>query len=574
MRPPRNCYFEGTRVSAYPYRIQILWIALLALVWLGFCSPGSGGLNLLLGAVVVLVAAASIVWKTRRTRARRRATTHMLAEVDRTLRGLPPGLKRHTPLVITVGDPNAMAGAWGEDIMRITDAAIWVRCDTPAALMHVAGALKHWRNGHGPDAVALLIATDRGSAETLSATAWKPWRSAIVTASRAVGYTLPTCLALYIQVPWNGKDECPWFGVSGSEPLDTHAMTDLLASRLQHDALAALPVKAESSGLRFAWLDAVMRWSSHALWPLWVNGRSPLNVVAFGATAVAGVPDSSAPFGHYVAQLTGLASVPAKHNLSPRYPLPDALLAGMPRRPIRRIWPRALAHAVIALAAFFGAGTVASAWQNGALMKRLAEDIARYQILLPAQDAARVDALALIKRDRDELEIYANAGVPIRLGFGLYRGTLWVPIVNRAIADYQPPPAPPSMIELNSMSMFNTGSAVLNPGSNRTLVGALEMIKLHPDKRVLIAGHTDSLGQPDTNLRLSLARAAAVRDWLIDASGLSATRFAIQGYGDTRPRAPNNIEAGRALNRRVEITLIPDCRDDGSDSTKGHPACS
>lgn len=60
--------------------------------------------------------------------------------------------------------------------------------------------------------------------------------------------------------------------------------------------------------------------------------------------------------------------------------------------------------------------------------------------------------------------------VPMRLAFGLYRGAPWLPVVNRLIVGYQPPAPPPSMIELNSMSLFKSGSAVLTPGSNRVLV--------------------------------------------------------------------------------------------------------
>jgi len=84
------------------------------------------------------------------------------------------------------------------------------------------------------------------------------------------------------------------------------------------------------------------------------------------------------------------------------------------------------------------------------------------------------------------------------------------------------------------------------------------MIKMHPDKRILVAGHTDNVGTPQSNLNLSTARAEAVRDWLTDASGIAATQFAIQGYGDTRPIASNETPDGRAKNRRVEITLVPD----------------
>ncbi|MNW07669.1 Outer membrane porin F precursor [compost metagenome] len=65
----------------------------------------------------------------------------------------------------------------------------------------------------------------------------------------------------------------------------------------------------------------------------------------------------------------------------------------------------------------------------------------------------------------------------------------------------------------------------------------------------------------------------SVRNWLADAAGLPLTHFATQGYGDTRPKADNDTEAGRAANRRVEITLVPDCRD-GDRVTSGQSACS
>lgn len=133
-----------------------------------------------------------------------------------------------------------------------------------------------------------------------------------------------------------------------------------------------------------------------------------------------------------------------------------------------------------------------------------------------------------------------------------------MPALNDAIASYVPPPPPPAVVTLDSMSLFDSGRAQLKPGSNRAMVGALEMIRSHPDKRILVAGYTDNVGNPDSNLKLSTARAEAVRDWLIDASGIPATQFAIQGYGMTRPIASNDLPEGRARNRRVEITLVPD----------------
>lgn len=561
-------------MSGYPYRLQAIWVVLLALAWIGFCSPWTLGINGLLAAFVVGVAVVVLVWITRRTRARQRATARTLTVVEGSLRALPPDLRRHTPLIITMGDPHAMTCVWGDDEVRMTDAALWVRCESPSMLMHLADALKRWRGGQGPDAIAVLIAADQGNADMQAVTVWKPWRSALSAAGRAVDYALPVCVAVYAEST-RDKDASPWFGVSGATPLNGRGMPAVLAPRLEHYVRMAPPTEPETRARRAASLDALVRWASTALWPIGDDGRAPWRVMAFGVTVVPGFPASRAPFGQFVAQATGLVRPSADRRVVSRYPLPDALLTGVPRQPVRRAWPRALAHAVMGLMVFFVAGAAASAWQNRALMQRIAGHVARYQGIAATQDAARVDALVAIKQDRDDLERYANAGVPMRLGFGLYRGAPWLSVVNRLITSYQPPAPPPSMIELNSMSLFRSGSAVLNPGSNRVLVAGLEMIKAHPDKRVLIAGHTDAVGQPAANLKLSEARAAAVRDWLVDASGLSPTRFAIQGYGDTRPKASNDTEVGRAANRRVEITLIPDCRDDdGSRSTQGHPACS
>lgn len=562
-------------MPGYPYRLQTVWLALLALVWLGFCSPWSMGLNALLATGVVGAALVAIVGVTRRLRALQRATAHTLAAVDHMLRVLPSDLKRHTPLVIAAGDPCAMAGAWGEQVVSVTDAAIWVRCESPSTLMHLADALKRWRGGQGPDGVVLLLAADQGDAESLAATAWKPWRPAVSAASRAVGYVLPVCVAVVATAPAEDDITCPWFGVSGTQRLYATDVPTVLATPLRQYMRDTTAPDAQRRAQQAVLLDSLVRWATATLWPLWTEGRAPLRITAFGMTVARGGPMATAPFRQFVADVTGLAGASVDRGGLSHYPLPNALLAGMPRQPVRRAWPRALAHAVIGLTLFFTIGAAASAWQNRALIQRVADHVTGYQAIPSDQDTARVDALALIKHDRDELERYANVGVPMRLGFGLHRGAPWLPTVNRLIASYQPPAPPPSMVELDSMSLFKSGSAVLNSGSNRVLVAALDMIKAHPDKRILVAGHTDAVGLPATNLRLSEARAAAVRDWLVDASGLSPTKFAIQGYGDTRPKTGNDTEAGRAANRRVEITLIPDCRDDhGSHPTEGHPACS
>ena len=594
----------GPRLTGYPYRTLFVWIAILALIWLVLSSPWSTGWNAIFAVLVVFLALIAVVIATKRIRARREASHHVLSAIDRALSSLPADLKRNTPLVLAVGDhDSALADSFGSDLVRATDSAIWVRNNDPDRLMHLADALKRWRDGQGPDAVAYLLAADEATGSVTLQVKLKRWRSAIGEASRAVGYPLPVCVALYVREIDGNPDECPWFGVSGAEPLQPGSLPALIATRLAWYTRVASPEMADerqSRAHRAARLDALARWASEAVLPALVDaqrGAPPLRPVAFGVTAIEGRPAGDSLYGQFVAGITelplpgaqGIAMSQASQVRTPLHcPLPDPLIHGIPPQPVRRALPHVLAHAFVWLAACFCAAAAASAWQNRALVERVVGDMARYKAIAPTQDAARIDALKAVKRDRDELERYARSGVPPRLGLGFYRGAPLLPPANDLIASYQPPPPPasPSTIELDSMSLFRSGSAVLNPGSNRVLISALDMIKVHADRRVLIAGHTDSIGNPASNLKLSEARAASVRNWLADASGIALTQFAIQGYGDTRPKTSNDTDAGRAANRRVEITLVPDCRDtrhvslNSSDSNnsgstnQGHPACS
>ncbi|MCZ4279076.1 OmpA family protein, partial [Rhodococcoides yunnanense] len=78
-----------------------------------------------------------------------------------------------------------------------------------------------------------------------------------------------------------------------------------------------------------------------------------------------------------------------------------------------------------------------------------------------------------------------------------------------------------------------------------------------PGWLIVVAGHTDITGDTKANQVLSLKRAEALRDWMLSTSDVSPTCFAVQGYGATRPLASNDTPEGRATNRRVEISLVP-----------------
>ena len=102
---------------------------------------------------------------------------------------------------------------------------------------------------------------------------------------------------------------------------------------------------------------------------------------------------------------------------------------------------------------------------------------------------------------------------------------------------------------------FQLNEAVLTPESHAALDEVAASLVAHPEVRVEVAGHTDDLGTPQRNAALSLARAEAVRSYLI-SRGVISDRLVVRGYGATMPVAGNDNDAGRALNRRVELRLI------------------
>jgi outer membrane protein OmpA-like peptidoglycan-associated protein/predicted Fe-Mo cluster-binding NifX family protein len=99
---------------------------------------------------------------------------------------------------------------------------------------------------------------------------------------------------------------------------------------------------------------------------------------------------------------------------------------------------------------------------------------------------------------------------------------------------------------------FDTGKATLKPESGAALEAAALLLHRYPDLNLSIEGHTDNVGSADENLRLSLARAKAVKTALIELE-VDPSRLKTKGFGETKPVASNDTEAGRATNRRVEL---------------------
>ena len=102
--------------------------------------------------------------------------------------------------------------------------------------------------------------------------------------------------------------------------------------------------------------------------------------------------------------------------------------------------------------------------------------------------------------------------------------------------------------------LFETGAANLAPGSAASISRIGDFMRQYKNRTARIEGHTDSMGNEDTNYDLSVSRANSIRAALIQ-NGIEPARISTVGFGESRPVATNNTSDGRRQNRRVEIVF-------------------
>ncbi len=103
---------------------------------------------------------------------------------------------------------------------------------------------------------------------------------------------------------------------------------------------------------------------------------------------------------------------------------------------------------------------------------------------------------------------------------------------------------------------FDFNQATLKPQSEPALREIAEALKKMPQRRIIIEGHTDDIGTDRYNDELSARRADAVKAALVHDFGVNAETLTTVGYGERRPVETNATLAGRARNRRVELTCV------------------
>ncbi|AOI72731.1 OmpA family protein [Burkholderia ubonensis] len=564
----------------YPLRTVVTLTAVLALAVIWLVLSIDRGAAWGLTAVIVTVSLLAGWLHMRKLARLREQHAHVLTQLGAATVDLPVGLRTRMPVALVVGDGLAALFDREDAITRyvhVGNGAIWLRVDQPQDLSRLAVAIRQWRDGHAPDCVVLSVAPAMHANSDVLAQRLRVIRQAAADASKALGTALPGYVAIYQRLTddpatnptQSGDTTAQWYGASAASPIvDAHRF-DAAIEAAEAEVVHAGGNRATAA--RAAGLAAIVAWTQRSVFNVLADRRQPAPAWhLFGAGWIDCGPETGPgkPWERDVRTRIAVAPRLLPGSTTP-WPLPQPLIEAAPQRAWRSPRVAAVGHVFAIVACATAVAIWGAAKNNEALLTRIGEHLARYDEIPQTHDAAKRDALRALVSDRDQLDRFARSGVPLRLSFGMYRGRNLLSPLNDAIASYEPPSPPPSVVTLDSMSLFDSGKAALKPDSTRAMVGALELIKAHPGKRILVAGHTDAVGKPDRNLKLSVDRAAAVRDWLVDASGIAPTRFAIQGYGDTRPVADNATPEGRAKNRRVEITLVPDAP---AQAPSGNPA--
>jgi outer membrane protein OmpA-like peptidoglycan-associated protein len=112
------------------------------------------------------------------------------------------------------------------------------------------------------------------------------------------------------------------------------------------------------------------------------------------------------------------------------------------------------------------------------------------------------------------------------------------------------------VIRLDNL-IFEQGRSKIDPSSYEELDLLVAMMKQHKSMVIQLEGHTDYLGDPDKNLKLSEQRVEKVKDYLV-SKGIHKNRIKTKAFGGTMPLSRDDTPEAHRLNRRVEVRILQD----------------
>ncbi len=494
-----------------------------------------------LATLVIVMVACGLVWQRRRP-----DVVSTLAASDL------PLIEHQSPVVLVCGD--GLGDLFPEQPLRKTGQGCWLRVGDVGALTDVVRNIQAQQPRQlGQLSIMYNCLPDQHQDEAVLRAWLKTLRQQVRQLHLLTGFRLPVVLNVQFSGP-----ETPWNIVRGDEAVVSPA-NEALISLQKWQLTAGNSTIFPVLGQAFTFIREIL------LDELEKADRLCPPVHPFAVALRTGYPrgDNNSLWGQWLYRRTALQLPQTRASFDTSNRFPDAVLPLLSPYALPVQGGQA-SRRVVWLLMLCALGAIGSSVTNNRnLIHQVGTDLQRWHAIPMTHYAPKAQALTVLQQDTLLLERWQRQGEPLKYSLGLYPGQrLWLPL-QQAIDTYIPPPPPPvdketpTTVRLDSLSLFDVGKFQLKPGSIKMLVDALMNIRAKPGWLIVVAGHTDITGDAQANQILSLKRAEALRDWMLSTSDVSPTCFAVQGYGATRPVATNDTAEGRAANRRVEISLVP-----------------
>lgn len=575
-------------MSDYPKQIQIIYASILALLLLFVFLPIAIGWKII-GALLVLVISGGLLWRMKCYRRILASSTTNIEFLTQKLDLLPARQRYRLPILLVVGSgakdffPKDLSLA--ESNIVVSSEAVWIYVEKYSHLSIVYDSLiAKWPDMIGRVGVFLALVPELEDKQGLFIANLQAFRQSWVDTCRIAKYQLPVYLSTHIglnNLIYDEQNPLPvyWFQLLNHKL----CLLDRYLSPLDNWVNdIKIPTSERERRLRLTpFLNETQSWIENVILKTLADTKQP--IAKCEPTAIAIYPINQSIVNDNIIQkrwesITTL-SLPNNHKVEDNVSPPDALIRFMPiAYPFSPIC--LMICGLITITSLFIMGCLgASFWNNIKLSEKIQNDIHYYRLISMDSYEEKRQALEQLKEDRTMLDQYLAQGEPVRLGMGLYHGQQIVEPLNVSMSDYVAKPPEPEkiiitkkeiitkeplpVIRLDSLALFESGQSSLKSDSTKVLINALVEMKKQINANhdtgwlILIAGHTDSTGDKDKNIQLSLDRATAVRNWIIKTSDIPETCFAIQGYGAKKPLVSNDTLEDRAKNRRVEISLVP-----------------
>ena len=233
------------------------------------------------------------------------------------------------------------------------------------------------------------------------------------------------------------------------------------------------------------------------------------------------------------------------------------------------LWPQELAADTI----YFGMASGAGGFATDIVMNEGRQKFVEMLGVISGNAVLQDNAAAIAKRLETTAKAVLlmagfNSGPQLTAGLTGSIGYLWTGTKPKVPMPIDLPVGPEQLTTRSSRSarefalilpsdaLFDFDKDNIKPSAAKALQSAGKLIQSHPGSRVLLSGHTDSIGDHAYNFGLSLRRAASVGHWLVSHGYIGSKSIMWVGMGKSKPIATNDTDAGRVKNRRVEIRIL------------------